>query len=101
MASSSYGDQSTMCSGVQSGGGGNSTEGELRLEVQRLRRRLEELTNTTPGQGDGAPTSTDSDVAISNTTAPPEKSGYLFKWQDRSIGWGGRYQSMTATPPNH
>jgi diacylglycerol O-acyltransferase-1 len=20
---------------------------------------------------------------------PPEKSGYLFKWQDRSIGWGG------------
>ena len=21
--------------------------------------------------------------------APPEKSGYLFKWQDRSIGWGG------------
>jgi hypothetical protein len=21
--------------------------------------------------------------------APPGKSGYLFKWQDRSIGWGG------------
>ncbi|KAL3807165.1 hypothetical protein ACHAXA_011366 [Cyclostephanos tholiformis] len=23
------------------------------------------------------------------TRLPPEKSGYLFKWQDRSIGWGG------------
>lgn len=22
-------------------------------------------------------------------SAPPSKSGYLFKWQDRSIGWGG------------
>lgn len=27
--------------------------------------------------------------APSLSTALPDKSGYLFKWQDRSIGWGG------------
>ena len=34
-------------------------------------------------------TATATATATATTRLPPEKSGYLFKWQDRSIGWGG------------
>jgi diacylglycerol O-acyltransferase-1 len=57
------------------------TEKELRNEIQRLQEQLAAYTKD-PSQRQ--PSST-----ISSYEAPPEKSGYLFKWQDRSIGWGG------------
>ncbi|KAL9191284.1 hypothetical protein ACHAXT_000990 [Thalassiosira profunda] len=69
-AQSSAGRQ-TMCSG--------QTEEGLRREIASLRRRLAEL--ETPQNNGNEPASA--------TLAPPEKSGYLFKWQDRSIGWSG------------
>jgi hypothetical protein len=55
------------------------TEKELRNEIQRLKEQLASYTN-------GAQRSSS---LISTNEAPPDKSGYLFKWQDRSIGWGG------------
>jgi hypothetical protein len=33
--------------------------------------------------------STKEQTAVSHIEIPGSKSGYLFKWQDRSIGWGG------------
>ncbi|KAL7533971.1 hypothetical protein ACHAWF_004681 [Thalassiosira exigua] len=72
---------------VPSGGDGAASSGDeaedLRREVERLRRRVEELTS-------GASTSPPSSPSKSSASSPPPgKSGYLFKWQDRSIGWGG------------
>ncbi len=58
-------------------------EDELRKEVQRLNQQLEEL-STTSAVGASRNGSSASSII---TMAPPEKSGYLFKWQDRSIGW--------------
>lgn len=55
----------------------SKTELELRNEIQRLKELL-----ATYG------TQRHSSITSGNE-APPEKSGYLFKWQDRSIGWGG------------
>lgn len=67
-------------------------EEELRQKILELEKQIAELNNN---------------AAISRSTssfgvgeAPPEKSGYLFKWQDRSIGWGGtkwalRYVSLS------
>ncbi|KAL7484237.1 hypothetical protein ACHAW6_009884 [Cyclotella cf. meneghiniana] len=68
-----------------------ATEEELRNEITRLKQQLDSLNSTissssTEGIKDNGHRSTSS-VCIGN--APPEKSGYLFKWQDRSIGWGG------------
>eukprot|EP00804_Cyclotella_cryptica_P012557 CCRYP_014715-RA/>CCRYP_014715-RA protein AED:0.01 eAED:0.01 QI:22/1/1/1/1/1/3/4001/752 len=67
------------------------TEEELRNEITRLKQQLASLNSavspsSTEGIKDGDHRSTGS-VCIVN--APPEKSGYLFKWQDRAIGWGG------------
>jgi diacylglycerol O-acyltransferase-1 len=88
----------------------------LRREVQRLRRELEELSAASSSSSSSSTSSSSprtnyldenrgershddhhdgTIAAIAKTTAtattrlPPEKSGYLFKWQDRSIGWGG------------
>ena len=49
-----------------------TTEAELRKEIDRLKEQLLHQHSSLASSG-----------------APPEKSGYLFKWQDRSIGWGG------------
>lgn len=70
-------------------------EETLRREVQRLKQQLEQLSSS-------GLNANDNDAAANNTTIPPlqeqqrqqlqlppEKSGYLYKWADRSIGWGG------------
>ena len=59
---------------------------ELRKEVEFLKQRLHELQSTASQKGTLPLPSLSSSLT---TMAPPEKSGYLFKWQDRSIGWGG------------
>ena len=81
----------------------------LRQEVEQLRRKLEELSSSSSSASFAARilTGSEQDITTTTTTAvvssaatsttnlgslllPPErKSGYLFKWQDRSIGWGG------------
>eukprot|EP00571_Detonula_confervacea_P011859 CAMPEP_0172302972 /NCGR_PEP_ID=MMETSP1058-20130122/4593_1 /TAXON_ID=83371 /ORGANISM="Detonula confervacea, Strain CCMP 353" /LENGTH=645 /DNA_ID=CAMNT_0013013643 /DNA_START=63 /DNA_END=1997 /DNA_ORIENTATION=+ len=91
----------------------NGTESEeLRREVQRLKQQLEELQlSIAISQNNGstatisinensttaAPMSKPLDEQSNNSSTsmmvtaplPPEKSGYLFKWQDRTIGWSG------------
>jgi hypothetical protein len=55
---------------------------ELRLRVSDLQKQLKEATQALSElEGES--------VDSSNLLPPPGKSGYLFKWQDRSIGWGG------------
>ena len=85
-----------------------SEEERLRQEVEQLRRKLEELSTSfaaqilTKSEDNNISPSTTAALAVSSATTsttttlhpsgllPPErKSGYLFKWQDRSIGWGG------------
>lgn len=83
-----------------------SEEERLRQEVEQLRRKLEELSASslstslaarilTRSEQDIVTTTTTTAVSAATSTTnlgllPPErKSGYLFKWQDRSIGWGG------------
>ena len=57
------------------GTGGTASNEDLLREVERLKRQLGELSNL------------DGSGGVEH--AALEKSGYLFKWQDRSIGWGG------------
>ena len=58
----------------------------LREGVEFLKQKLHELQSTASQNGTLPLPSLSSSLT---TMAPPEKSGYLFKWQDRSIGWGG------------
>lgn len=51
------------------------TEQQLREEIERLKEQLLAHIN----DEDESPSSI-------NEAPPPQKSGYLFKWQDRSIG---------------
>ena len=64
-----------------------TNEDELRREVDFLKQKLHELQSTASQKGT-LPLPSLSSSSLT-TMAPPEKSGYLFKWQDRSIGWGG------------
>ena len=64
---------STSQSDVDSPGSGE--EEDLRAEITRLQQQVQELSRPKPED--------------SYSVAAPQKSGYLFKWQDRSIGWGG------------
>jgi hypothetical protein len=52
-------------------------------ELQTQLRRLRESGESFPQNGDT------SNSAITENLPPPGKRGYLFKWQDRSVGWGG------------
>ena len=70
----------------QSSAAAVATEDELRTEVEFLKQKLHELQSTASQKGTLPLPSLSSSLT---TMAPPEKSGYLFKWQDRSIGWGG------------
>jgi len=63
-----------------------TNEDELRREVEFLKQKINELQSTASQKGALPLPSLSSSLT---TMAPPEKSGYLFKWQDRSIGWGG------------
>ena len=55
------------------------TDDTLREKILLLEKRLEDLNNSSARYNE----------SFGIGEAPPEKSGYLFKWQDRSIGWGG------------
>ena len=70
------------------------------IELQRQLQRAEEysqaggvdesercITGDDDGDGDHDVGGVVSEISI--VLPPPGKSGYLFKWQDRSIGWGG------------
>ena len=63
------------------GKGSSQKEEELRQEVQRLRQELAEVASSRTTSGSGG--------SATAEILAPEKHGYLFKWQDRSIGWGG------------
>ena len=63
-----------------------ATNEDLQREVEFLKQKILELQSTTSQKGTLPLPSLSSSLT---TMAPPEKSGYLFKWQDRSIGWGG------------
>jgi hypothetical protein len=55
---------------------------QLRRQVADLQKQLKEATATL--------SELEGELVDSSTVLPPPgKSGYLFKWQDRSIGWGG------------
>jgi hypothetical protein len=49
---------------------------QLEKQLKDVHERLRQI-----GEGDDDPPNL--------LLSPPGKSGYLFKWQDRSIGWGG------------
>eukprot|EP00984_Skeletonema_dohrnii_P027981 scaffold17774_cov117-Skeletonema_dohrnii-CCMP3373.AAC.2 len=56
----------------------------LREKILKLEKQLEDLNNNTNNNNNN-----NFGFGLGEVVAPPEKSGYLFKWQDRSIGWGG------------
>jgi hypothetical protein len=58
------------------------TAGKLKARIANLKEELKTATealNKLEGE----------DSSEISLLAPPGKSGYLFKWKDRSIGWGG------------
>jgi len=69
------------------------TEDTLREKILRLERQLEDLNHDSARSSSDNNSNNSSTIIVSSSfgvgEAPPEKSGYLFKWQDRSIGWGG------------
>ena len=69
--------------------GEGDAEDELRREVQRLKQELAVLQSSQDKNNNGSTAPLLSSQSSTIAMAPPEKSGYLFKWQDRSIGWGG------------
>ena len=69
--------------------GEGDAEDELRREVQRLKQELAVLKSSQDKNNNGSTSPLLSSQSSTIAMAPPEKSGYLFKWQDRSIGWGG------------
>lgn len=65
---------------------------ELRDRASKLEKELKDIKQVLARLGDDS-------VSSADALPPPGKSGYLFKWQDRSIGWGGtkwalRYVSL-------
>jgi hypothetical protein len=57
---------------------------ELQNELERTRKELKKLQEEA-----------ESDVDTLDIFAPPpDKKGYMFQWQDRSIGWGGTKWSL-------
>jgi hypothetical protein len=57
-------------------------------DVMELRNRAAQLEKELKEVNDLLNRTSDQSVFI-NVLPPPGKNGYLFKWQDRSIGWGG------------
>jgi hypothetical protein len=58
---------------------------KLRRRVADLQKQLKEASEALCELEGGSVDSSTSSTVF----PPPGKSGYLFKWQDRSIGWGG------------
>jgi diacylglycerol O-acyltransferase-1 len=67
----------------------------LKSRIAQLERDLQRAigASSSVGGGIGSSTGDHSDgndaAAPTSTSSLVSKSGYLFKWQDRSIGWGG------------
>ncbi|KAK1734596.1 hypothetical protein QTG54_014469 [Skeletonema marinoi] len=61
----------------------NVDSAALREKILLLEKQLQDLNNNTNNNNSNF------GFGLGEVVAPPEKSGYLFKWQDRSIGWGG------------
>ena len=60
---------------------------DLDVDKDRLRKRVLQLQKELKDATDKLQ-ELDGDVSTSSSMLPPPgKSGYLFKWQDRSIGW--------------
>lgn len=53
---------------------------DLKARARALEKELESVNEKLARLGD---------ASLTELLPPPGKSGYLFKWQDRSIGWGG------------
>lgn len=69
----------------------NVAEAELRSRIASLERQLKDANRALDRMrgSDGGDT-TGEDGSVERDSDPPlGKRGYLFKWQDRSIGWGG------------
>jgi len=69
----------------------------LQREKERLEKELDRVASELiersghegPSPSSSTTTTTSSAHGKYNTLVPGNKAGYLFKWQDRSIGWGG------------
>ena len=63
----------------------------LKSRIAQLERELQNATSTTGGSSDhsGGQDNAPPTSSFSSSSSLVSKSGYLFKWQDRSIGWGG------------
>jgi len=61
----------------------------LQHEKQRLERDLERVSSELIERKGHENSTTTSAHGKSNALTPGSRSGYLFKWQDRTIGWGG------------
>ena len=65
------------------------TDVTLREKILLLEKQLKDLNNNNDAPARNNSSSSNSNSFGIASEAPHEKSGYLFKWQDRSIGWGG------------
>ena len=72
-------------------GYGNRSDYLEALKVDELKRRIEELKQQLENVNReiGTRPASEENAERMHPGAPTGKSGYLFKWQDRSIGWGG------------
>ncbi len=69
--------------------GKESKKGQQLGEVEELKARAQSLQKELDLVNDKLARLGDSSAELTQVLPPPGKSGYLFKWQDRSIGWGG------------
>jgi len=77
--------QETKAAAADPSSASQDTEDTLREKILLLEKQLEDLNHNDDTRNNS---NSNSSFGMAEA-APPEKSGYLFKWQDRSIGWGG------------
>jgi len=72
---------------------------DLQLELQTTKHELELVRRRVEAAAaeENALSHKNAFAGVSHISPPPEKKGYLFQWQDRSIGWGGSKWSLTLT----
>lgn len=76
-----------LSNGKKSKGGDDDAEQEteeLKARSLALQKELKQVNEKLARLGDDSSATSSAEIL-----PPPGKSGYLFKWQDRSIGWGG------------
>eukprot|EP00934_Nitzschia_sp_Nitz4_P005227 Nitzschia sp. Nitz4//scaffold3_size479765//359709//362095//NITZ4_000149-RA/size479765-augustus-gene-1.619-mRNA-1//-1//CDS//3329550905//5217//frame0 len=72
----------TQCFPFPTMGNDDDDVSALKLRAERLQLELTEVAEKLKRSGD-------SSFEPFDVLPPPGKSGYLFKWQDRTMGWGG------------